>query len=69
METITVAYWYGRLHDITGIEHNQQYEYSVEKRSEIVDLVLGKGLNLMLYQVNKGKNLIIAIDNKRFQQR
>jgi hypothetical protein len=69
MEKITVAYWYGRLENITGIKHNQQYEYSIEKRNEIIDLVLDKGLNIMLHQVDNRKNLVIWIDNKKFQQR
>jgi hypothetical protein len=69
MKTITVAYWYGRLEDITGIMHNQHYEYSNEKRNEIIDLVLGAGLNIMLYQVPYTKTLIIWIDDNRFRQR
>ncbi len=69
MNIITVAYWYGRLDYITGIMHNQQYEYSIEKRNEIIDLVLGAGLNIMLYQVPYTKTLIIWIDDNRFRQR
>jgi hypothetical protein len=69
MKTITVAYWYSHFEDITGIKHNQQYEYSIEKRNEIIDLVLDKGLNVMVYHVPNTKTLIIAIDNKKFQQR
>ena len=69
MKKITVAYWYSILDDVTGIKANQQYEYSVEKRNEIIDLVLNKGLNIMLYQVDDKETLIIWIDNKKFQQR
>lgn len=69
MNTITVAYWYGRLDYITGIMHDQQYEYSIEKRNEIIDLVLGAGLNIMLHQVPCTQTLVMWIDDKRFQQR
>jgi hypothetical protein len=67
MKTIIVAYWYGILDNITGIKQNEQYEYSVEKRNEIIDLVIEKGLNVMLYQIPS--ILIIYIDDKKFQQR
>jgi hypothetical protein len=77
MKKIVVAYWYKYFYDIpgdlitfsceTGIEHNTKYEYSKEKRNEIIDLVLDKGLNVMCQRI--GENLVIWIDNERFTQR
>ena len=67
MKEIIVAYWYGNLEDKVGIKRNTIYEHSVEKRHEIVDLVLSKGLNIMLFQTKE--RLIIWIDDKKFQQR
>ena len=66
MKTITVAYWSKFFYDITGIEHNTRYEYSIEKRNEIIDLVLDKGLNIMIQQLDT--TLVMWIDNKRFRQ-
>jgi hypothetical protein len=66
MKTITVAYWSKFFYDITGIEHNTVYEYSKEKRNEIIDLVLDKGLNIMIQQLDT--TLVMWIDNKRFRQ-
>ncbi len=67
METIVVAYWYGRMEKTVGIKHNEKFDYSDEKRNEIIDLILEKGLNIMLFQ--QKDTLIIWIDNKKFQQR
>jgi hypothetical protein len=62
MKKIIVSYW-------SGIKPNQEYEYSIEKRIEIVNSFLDKGLNIMLYQIDDRKTLVIWIDNKKFQQR
>lgn len=67
MKKILVVYWTRTIEEYVGIKHNSRYEYTREKRNEIIDLILDKGFNVMLYQ--QPENLIIWIDNKRFTQR
>ncbi len=67
MKKIIVAYWTGSEIKAVGIKHKQLYEYSVEKRNEIVDLVLAKGLEVMMYKFSD--SLCIWIDDGRFRQR
>ena len=64
---IQVAYWH--LQKLNGLpyEHLMCYDYSVEKRNEIIDTVLKAGYSIMLRQ-NKDV-LIIWIDNGRFGQK
>lgn len=67
MRKITVVYWMGVAIQSMGIEHNTQFDYSEEKRNEIIDLALENRLQVMLY--NSDDVLIIWIDNGRFRQR
>ncbi len=67
MKYIIVAYWMGTAIKTVGIDHNQNFDYSIEKRNEIVDLILSKGLQVMMYKVKD--SLCIWVDNGRFRQR
>ena len=68
MKTITVIYWHSpSLEKDVGIQNKTEYEYSIEKRNEIIDRILNVGLNVMILQ-NK-EYMTIAIDNGRFMQR
>ena len=66
MKTIVVAYWHGKFSEL-NYEHNSEFDYSVEKRNEIIDDLISKGFSVML---KPGKDrLIIWIDNGRFGQK
>ena len=67
MEKIVVAYWMGQKVESIGYDHNEMFDYSIEKRNEIIDQVLNNGYQVMLYQV--GESLCIWVDNGRFRQR
>ena len=57
----------GVMIESIGIKHNQIFQYSEEKRNEIINLVLDNNLQLMTYKQND--DLIVWIDNRRFRQR
>jgi gamma-glutamyl:cysteine ligase YbdK (ATP-grasp superfamily) len=69
MKKIVVVYW--KEHDlIPYFEHNSEFEYSVEKQSEIVQIIIERGLSAMV-RPNMGhdKNtLLVYIDKGRFGQ-
>jgi gamma-glutamyl:cysteine ligase YbdK (ATP-grasp superfamily) len=69
MKKIVVVYW--KEHDlIPYFEHNSEFEYSVEKQSEIVQIIIERGLSVMV-RPNMGhdKNtLLVYIDKGRFGQ-
>ena len=69
MKKIVVAYW--KEHDlIPYFEHNSEFEYSVEKKSEIVNIIIERGLSVMV-RPNMGTyqdTLLIYIDKGRFGQ-
>ncbi len=67
MKTIIVAYWTGTAIEKVGIKHKREYDYSDEKRNEIVDLILSNRLQIMMYEVVD--TLLIWIDDGRFRQR
>jgi len=67
MIEIYVAYWMGTMIESLNIPHKASFEYSEEKRNEIINLALEKNLQVMLYQIST--TLIIMIDNGRFKQR
>jgi hypothetical protein len=52
--------------ELTGYKHNQ--EVPVEDIYNIVKDIFEMGLNVMLYRSSK-ENIIIFVDDKRFQQR
>ena len=69
MKKIVVAYW--KEHDlIPYFEHNCEFEYSVEKQNEIVQIIIERGLSVMV-RPNMGTyqdTLLIYIDKGRFGQ-
>lgn len=69
MKKIIVAYWYFDLYDSTGIKHNSSFDYSEEKRNELINLFLDCGHEIMIRKVPK--ILVIWVDNAggRFRQR
>jgi hypothetical protein len=69
LKHIIVAYWIpgSSIEKTVGIPHHTTYDYTNKKRDDIVNLVLGKRLQIMM---NTHKDtLIIWIDNGRFGQR
>jgi len=69
MKKILIGYW--KEHNlIPRYNHNQEFDYSVKKRDEIIHMVLEHGFSVMV-RPNMGENkdvLIIYIDNGRFGQ-
>lgn len=69
MKKIVVAYW--KEHNlIPCFEHNSEFEYSIEKQSEIVQIIIERGLSVMV-RPNMGTyqdTLLIYIDKGRFTQ-
>jgi gamma-glutamyl:cysteine ligase YbdK (ATP-grasp superfamily) len=69
MKKIVVTYW-KEYNLIPYFEHNSEFEYSVEKQSEIVQIIIERGLSAMV-RPNMGhdKNtLLVYIDKGRFGQ-
>ena len=69
MKKIIVAYWKGR-DLIPHIEHNSEYEYTIDKQNEIIQTILEHELSVMI-RPNMGNNkdiLLIYIDEGRFGQ-
>jgi len=66
METILVRYFHSKLPNLP-YDGKETYEYSKEKREEIIDTILAAGYNICLQQTLVF--LIIWIDKYRFQQR
>ena len=67
MKKIVVFYWAYAMCECVGIEHNTVFDYSDEKRNEIIDLVLKNKLNIMMYESDG--YLAMWIDNNKFRQR
>lgn len=69
-DKITVGFYHSI---IKGLKFKKQYEifpYSKRKRNSIIDYILSKGLNVMVYQNKKNPNdIIIWIDEDSFKQR
>jgi hypothetical protein len=69
MKKISVAYW--RQHNlIPCLEHNQEFDYSIEKQNEIINTIINNELSVMV-RPNMGENkdvLLIYIDTARFGQ-
>jgi hypothetical protein len=69
MKKIVVAYW--KKHDlIPYFRNNCEFEYSVEKQNEVVQIIIERGLSAML-RPNMGEDkdtLLIYIDTARFGQ-
>jgi len=66
MKRITVAYWHSKV-ALPGIDGND-FEYSDEKRNQIIDVCLENDYNVMLQKIKDKKILIIWIDQGRFRQ-
>jgi len=67
MKQIQVEYWMGSMFESIGIQPHTKFDYSLEKRNEIISKVLDNNLQVMLFQSDD--NLIIFIDNGKFRQR
>lgn len=69
MKKIVVAYW--KEHNlIPYFENNSEFEYSIEKQSEIVQIIIENGLSAMV-RPNMGLNkdvLLIYIGKGKFVQ-
>ena len=68
MKKILVTYW-DENNLIPYFEHNSEFEYSVAKQSEIVQIIIERGLSVMI-RPNMGTyhdTLLIYIDNGRFE--
>lgn len=70
MKRLYVCHWVpnDQITKDTGFKNNDSFPYSIEKRNEIIDIVLSKDYNVMLKKTTN-KTLIIFIDNSRFGQR
>lgn len=71
MEKIIVLYWHGSKYPEFDYEKNQEFDYTKEKRNEIIDTVIDKGFNVMLRHSLSDLNvkyLQIWIDKKNFRQ-
>ena len=64
---IIVAYWHSKIAKVPYV-NNQEFEYSDEKREEIVSTVLALGYSVMMKQYY-GCELIIWISQYSFGQR
>ena len=67
MKYIQVIYWVSLFEKETGLKNKETFDYSLKKRNSIITTILNAKLNVMLLQ--NGEYLVIAIDDKRFQQR
>lgn len=69
MKKIVVAYW--KEHGlIPYFDNNYEFEYSVEKQNEIIQIIVERGYSLMI-RPNIGltkDTLLIYIDKGRFGQ-
>ncbi len=63
-----IYYWGSNFEHRTGLKHQSEYPYSEEKRNEVVNATLNAGLNVMLAKTTNG-DLVVYIDNKKFQQK
>jgi len=66
MKKIIIGYWHLSKYKTLDYEQNQEFEFSKEKRNEIIDNVLEAGFNVMIR--NGVEHCIIYIDNGRFDQ-
>lgn len=66
MKTITLAYWYGKEKDLE-YEHGQTFEYSDEKRNELFNEIISKGLSVMA--IPREGDLIMWIGKGKLTQR
>jgi len=62
---IVVAYWHGQIEGLK-YTHNEEFEYSDEKRTEIIDYFLVRGYSVMLRPLER---FLIWVDKGRFGQR
>lgn len=66
MKTITVAFWFSSIKEVP-YDHHESFEYSVEKREEIIDTLLGLGVNMLLRKSDD--TLFIYMSRGSFGQR
>jgi len=67
---IQVAYWYNSNLGLP-YQHLETFEHSIEKRNEIINACLDKGLSVMVRPINTDDftGELIWIDKGRFGQR
>jgi hypothetical protein len=66
MKKIIVAYWRTKFDDLP-YDNNMEFDYSVDMRNIIIEIILLKGYHIMLVPANE--HLLIWIDNGKFRQR
>jgi hypothetical protein len=66
MKKIIVSYWRTKFDDLP-YERNTEFDYSVDMRNIIIEIILSKGYHIML--VPTDDHLIIWIDDGKFKQR
>lgn len=47
LKKIIVGYWHSFIPE-AGFKHQEEFEYSTDKRNEIIDTLLAKGLSILL---------------------
>jgi hypothetical protein len=67
MKKIIISYWHLTKFNDLPYENNTEFDYSVDMRNIIIEIILSKGYNIMLVPTIAG--LIIWIDNGKFKQR
>lgn len=64
-KSINIMYW-KQKNLIPSLEHNQIFDYSIEKQNEIIQTILENNLSIMIRVINE--ELFIFIDKGRFTQ-
>jgi hypothetical protein len=67
MKTIIVNYWHNTKFIDLPYDNNIEFDYSIDMRNIIIEIVLSKGYSIMLLPTIE--YLIIYIDNGKFRQR
>ena len=69
MKRILILYW-KEINLISNLIHNSEFEYSIEKQNEIIQIILNNGLSVMLRpnQCENNDTLIVYISKNKFNQ-
>lgn len=67
MKKIIIAYWHNTKFIDLPYDNNVEFDYSIDMRNIIIEIVLSKGYSIMLLPTIE--YLIIYIDNGKFRQR
>lgn len=73
MKKIIVAFWHSPIPE-AGFTHQEEFEYSNEKRNSIIDSMMEKGISVMIRPMTiatgwKEEGVIMWLDKGRFGQR